>query len=180
MIEQPSLETQDPPETLDSVHEALARLTAEIKRDHDRATHREEIIDRLHADNRDLRHGLLQEALTPVRAGLYRLYDMANREAARLRTAPGDGQHVGALLAAVADEVAEILARTGAELLETAPGDPYDQARHRPAGTEDGPDGQVVTVLADGFRLGERVLRKAEVTVGRPAAPPETQQREDA
>ncbi|WP_440104030.1 nucleotide exchange factor GrpE [Streptosporangium sp. H16] len=148
------------------VADALDRLTAEVGREHDRATRREEIIDRLHAENLELRHGLLQEALTPVRAGLYRLYDMAGREAARLREEPGGNVHLASLLAAIADEVAEVLARTGAELLETVPGDPYDSARHRPVGTANGPHGHVVTVLSDGFRLGEQVLRKAEVTVG--------------
>jgi molecular chaperone GrpE (heat shock protein) len=148
---------------------AIDRLTEEIrakfKHDHDRAVHREEIIDRLFADNQALRHGLLQEALTPVRAGLYRLYDLIDREVARLRGAPGDG-HFSSLLEAIAAEVAEVLARTGAELLEVAPGDPYDSARHRATRREQGPDGRVVAVLAAGFQQGERVLRKTDVVIG--------------
>ncbi|MGW4423127.1 nucleotide exchange factor GrpE [Streptosporangium sp. NPDC004631] len=168
----------------------LDRLTeemkAEFKRDHDRAAHREEVIDRLHAENQELRRGLLQEALTPVRAGLYRLYDFVGREATRLRDAPEGAPHVGSLLEAIAAEVAEVLARTGAELLEVAQGDPYDPSRHRATRAEPGPEGLVLAVLADGFHQGERVLRKADVVVGRaaddrpaqPQSPPE-QRRED-
>ncbi|XVQ82303.1 nucleotide exchange factor GrpE [Microbispora siamensis] len=156
-----------PSPDLGMIAAALDGLRAEIGREHDRAAHREEIIDRLHADNRELRHGLLQEALTPVRAGLYRLYDLTAREAARLRGEPGGDGHAASLLAAIADEVAEVLARTGAERIETGPGDPYDATCHRPVGTEPGPDGTVMSVLADGFRLGDRVLRKADVVVGR-------------
>ncbi|SEH00148.1 GrpE protein [Nonomuraea solani] len=141
---------------------ALDRLAEEIKAEHDRAAHREEIIDRLFEENQALRHGLLQEALTPVRAGLYRLHDLAGREAARLRGAGQDGS----LMEAIAAEVAEVLARTGAELLDVAPGDPYDAARHRATRTEPGPPGRVVAVLAEGFHQGERVLRKADVAIG--------------
>ncbi|WP_113702086.1 nucleotide exchange factor GrpE [Nonomuraea lactucae] len=155
---------------------ALDRIAEEMKREHDRAAHREEIIDRLHRDNQELRHGLLQEALIPVRAGLYRLYDLATREAARLAGGTGDSAHFRALLQAIAGEVGEVLARTGAERLETAPGDPYDQALHRPVTTVPGTPGTVVAVIADGFRLGDRILRKAEVAVGRPEQAPQVPQ----
>jgi molecular chaperone GrpE (heat shock protein) len=171
-----------------AVAAALDRLTEEVrarfKDDHDRAVHREQVIDRLFEENRALRHGLLQEALAPVQAGLYRLYDLACREAARLRGAPGDEGRFGSLLEAIAAEVAEVLARTGAELIEAGPGDPYDPARHRATGTAPGPGGQVVAVAAAGFRQGERILRKADVVVGVAAGradgdDPAGQQRED-
>ncbi|MEO3857686.1 nucleotide exchange factor GrpE [Acrocarpospora sp. B8E8] len=143
----------------------LARLTEQVSREHERAAHREQIIDRLHAENQDLRRGLLQEALTPVRSGLYRLYDTVTREAARREGA----DPVVPLLEAIAEEVAEVLARTGAERLEVSPGDPYDPALHRPLRTEPGEDGRIVAVVSDGFRLAEqdRVLRKAGVVIGR-------------
>ncbi|MFC4591164.1 nucleotide exchange factor GrpE [Sphaerisporangium corydalis] len=152
----------------------VAALTDTARREHERAAHREQVIDRLHGENQQLRHGLLQEALTPVRAGLYRLYDTVAREAARWRAAdPPDAALAGDLLAAVADEVAEVLGRTGAERCGVRPGDAYDPAAHRPARTtpvEAGADGTVVEVLAEGFAMGERVLRKASVVVGRVAA----------
>ncbi|WP_214110314.1 nucleotide exchange factor GrpE [Acrocarpospora catenulata] len=147
---------------------ALDRLAGQIAREHERAAHRELIIDRLHAENQELRRGLLHEAMTPVRSGLYRLYDTVRREAARLDGDGGQG-HLAPLLDAIAEEVAEVLARTGAERLEVGPGDRYDPALHRPVRTEPGPEGVITAVLQDGFRLAEqdRILRKAQVAVGR-------------
>ncbi|WP_066362446.1 nucleotide exchange factor GrpE [Herbidospora mongoliensis] len=141
---------------------SLSRLTEEVGREHERAAHREQIIDRLHAENQQLRHGLLQEALTPVRNGLYRLHDTVAREAARLE--PG---HARDLFEAIAEEVAEVLARTGADRIEVTAGDPYDPNLHRPAGTAEGPANTVVGVVSDGFRCGDRVLRKAGVVIGK-------------
>ncbi|WP_248959491.1 nucleotide exchange factor GrpE [Sphaerisporangium perillae] len=151
----------------------LAALAETAGREHDRAAHREQVIDRLHTENQQLRHGLLQEALTPVRAGLYRLHDTVTREAARWQAPdPPAAELAGRLFAAIAEEVAEALGRTGAERAGVKAGDAYDPALHRPAGTravEAGADGTVVEVLAEGFAMGERVLRKASVVVGRAA-----------
>ncbi|WP_424534794.1 nucleotide exchange factor GrpE [Sphaerisporangium viridialbum] len=149
----------------------LAALTETVRREHERAAHREQVIDRLHAENQQLRHGLLQEALTPVRAGLYRLYDTLVREGTRWQGPNSPSPELaGPLLSALADEVAEVLGRTGAELLTVEPGDAYDPALHRPARTAEvgsGADGTVVEVLVEGFAMGDRVLRKASVVVGR-------------
>jgi molecular chaperone GrpE (heat shock protein) len=147
---------------------SLGRLAEQVAREHERAAHREQIIDRLHAENQDLRRGLLQEALTPVRSGLYRLYDTVTREATR-RSGLDERDEVIPLLEAIAEEVAEVLARTGAERLEVSPGDPYDPALHRPLRAEPGEEGRVTAVVSDGFRLAEqdRILRKAGVVIGR-------------
>ncbi|MFI6538806.1 nucleotide exchange factor GrpE [Nonomuraea sp. NPDC050547] len=154
-------------ENTSDVAAALAALTEEIKREHDRAAHREEIIDRLQEDNQRLRHSLLQEALLPIRAGLYRLHDQVSREVARLRADPQADGHHGALMAAIAAEVAEVLARTGVELMEVEAGQPYDRARHRAIDVADGPDGLVVAVAAAGFEQDGRTVRKADVVLGR-------------
>jgi molecular chaperone GrpE (heat shock protein) len=171
------------PAALDSLVRRLAGIEEAMRREHERAAHREQVIDRLHAENQDLRHGLLQEALTPVRTALYRLYDTAAREAARWRgREPPPAERVASLLEAIADEVAEVLGRAGAELLPVEPGDAYDPVVHRPVRTRPVPpaeDGTVVEVLTEGFvsvtaaSLGaprERVVRKAGVVVGRAPA----------
>ncbi|MFC6935638.1 nucleotide exchange factor GrpE [Actinomadura yumaensis] len=79
--------------------------------------------------------------------------------------------HAASLLAAVADDVADVLSRIGVERFTAEPGEPYDAARHRPVAvapvTEPGRAGTVVSVQADGFEQGGRVLRKAEVCVGK-------------
>jgi molecular chaperone GrpE len=160
---------------LAAVQTTLDRLSAATEREHERAAHREAIIDRLHDDNQMLRRGELQAMLDPVRTALYRLHDMVRRESARwTEPHPPAAAHAGPLLCAIADEIAEALARTGAERFTVHPGEPFDPVRHRPVGTAyvDDPalDGTVVTVQSDGFSQGEQILRRAEVVIGSRAA----------
>jgi molecular chaperone GrpE (heat shock protein) len=159
--------------SLERIHSVLAGLTQAAGREHDRATHRERVIDRLHEENQRLRHNELQAAFEPVRTSLYRLYDLVRRESDRDTADPA---HTPKLLAAIADELAEIIARTGVERMPVGEGDPFDPARHRPAGTRDVDDaeldGTVVTVQRAGFVRGEKVVRRAEVIVARVAADP--------
>ncbi|MBO2457356.1 nucleotide exchange factor GrpE [Actinomadura violacea] len=157
------------------VRDALAGLTARLDRERERAAHREAVIDRLHEENQRLRRGELQAMLEPVRAALYRLHDQARREAGRLAGPdagePADPVRTAGLFAAVADDVADALARLGVERFTAEPGEPYDASRHRPVAVtpvaEPGRDGLVTGVQADGFEQGGKVLRKAAVSVGR-------------
>jgi molecular chaperone GrpE (heat shock protein) len=159
--------------SLENLHSVLADLVKTAGREHDRATHRERVIDRLHEENQRLRHNELQAAFEPVRTSLYRLYDLVRRESERDTADPA---HIPKLLAAIADELAEIIARTGVERMPVGEGDPFDPARHRPAGTRDVDDAEldctVVTVQRAGFVRGEKVVRRAEVIVARVAADP--------
>jgi molecular chaperone GrpE len=165
--------TSEPPApTLSEIQSALSGLVTVVEREHERAAHREAIIDRLHEDNQLLRRGELQALHEPVRNALYRLHDLVRREAARWAAAePPDPAHAAALLSAVTDEIAEALARTGVERFTVKPGDPFDPARHRPVGservTDPGLDGTVMSVLTDGFEKGEQVMRRSEVTIGK-------------
>lgn len=150
----------------------LGRLSALLEREHDRAAHREAIIDRLHDDNQALRRGELSTMFEPVRNALYRLHDLTRREAGRWAAPePPEPAHVAPLLTAVADELAEALARTGVERFTVKPGDPFDPARHRPVGaapaTDPALDGTVAEVRTDGFEQGEQVVRRAEVVVAK-------------
>jgi molecular chaperone GrpE (heat shock protein) len=159
--------------SLTRIHDVLADLARTAGREHDRATHRERVIDRLHEENQRLRHNEMQAALEPVRTSLYRLYDLVRRESEREAADPA---HVPKLLAAIADELAEIIARTGVEPMPVDEGEVFDPARHRPAGTRDVDDaeldGTVLTVQRAGFVRGEKVVRRAEVIVARVAADP--------
>ena len=156
------------------VREALAGLSARLDSERERAAHREAVIDRLHEENQRLRRGELQAMLEPVHAALYRLHDQARHESSRLASPDGDPpdpEQTAKLLEAVADDVADALARLGVERFRVEPGDTYDAARHRPVAvtsvTEPGRDGTVVTVQSDGFEQNGKVLRKAAVCVGR-------------
>ncbi|MCO5969664.1 nucleotide exchange factor GrpE [Actinoallomurus soli] len=159
--------------SLEEIRSLLAGLTETVGREHERAAHRERVIDRLHEDNQRLRHGELQTAFEPVRAALYRLYDLVRREAERETVDPA---HTPVLLAAIAEELAEILARTGVEPMPVETGEAFDPARHRPAGTQDVDDaeldGTVARVQRAGFVRGDRIARRAEVIVARMAAEP--------
>ncbi|MQY09539.1 nucleotide exchange factor GrpE [Actinomadura macrotermitis] len=153
---------------------ALAALTERLDREHERAAHRETIIDRLHEENQRLRRGELAAMLEPACTTLLRLYDRVRQAGAHWtgegEDEPGGAGVLGPLLDSVAGDVLDALARLGVERFAVEPGAPYDAARHRPVRTEpvDGPrDGTVVRVLAEGFEQSGRIVRKAEVCVGR-------------
>lgn len=141
------------------------------EREQERAAHREAVIDRLHAENQTLRRQELDQMLEPVRAGLYRLYDLAHREADRWTgPTPPAPEYAAPLLGLIADELGEVLARTGVEPFSARPGEPYDPARHRPVDSVEVADaayhGVVVRAVTSGFARGDVVARRADVVVG--------------
>jgi hypothetical protein len=169
------------------IRSAITDLNALVAREHERASFREELIDRLHGENQTLRRSEIDTTLEPVRSGLYRLYDLASREAARWQLASTDteqtepptqdgplygvfAEQVGALFTAFAEETLEVLGRIGVEAFEVKAGELYDASMHRPVETVrvDHPswDGAVVQMVSAGFVRGEQVLRRADVVVG--------------
>lgn len=159
---------------LADVTEALRQLAGKVERDHERAAFRESIIDRLHEENQELRRDQLATALEPVRARLYRLHETLRREARRWASGGAPGvEHVAPLLDALADDVLDTLVRTGVEPLDIEVGERFDPARHRPreavAVDEAARADTVVEVLTVGFTSGDRVIRRADVAVGRAA-----------
>lgn len=159
---------------------ALRQLAERVDRDHERAAFRESIIDRLHEENQELRRDQLATALEPVRARLYRLHETLRREARRWASGEAPGvEHVAPLLDALADDVVDALGRTGVEPLDVEVGERFDPSRHRPreavAVDDAARAGTVVEVMTMGFASGERVVRRADVVVGRAAeANPDT------
>jgi molecular chaperone GrpE len=153
------------------VEGALLQLAEKVERDHERAAFRESIIDRLHEENQELRRDQLATALEPVKSRLYRLHETLRREA-RLwaSSAAPDVAHVAPLLEALADDVVDTLGRTGVEPLDVEVGERFDPSRHRPrtamAVDDAAKVGIVVDVLTMGFVSGDRVVRRADVTVG--------------
>lgn len=148
------------------VEGALRQLAERIEREHERAAFRESIIDRLHAENQELRRDQLTTAMEPVRARLYRLHDTLRREARRWSSGEAPGvEHVGPLLDAFADDVVDTLGRTGVEPLDVQVGERFDPGRHQPRAAAGDAD-TVVEVLTMGFASGHRVVRRADVVVG--------------
>ncbi|MGI5163465.1 nucleotide exchange factor GrpE [Spirillospora sp. CA-253888] len=165
-------ERADRPEAA-GLAEALAALTERLDREHERAAHREAIIDRLHEENQRLRRDELQSALEPVRTALYRLHDQVRRAAADWAAEPPAPERAAALLESVAGDVLDALAGTGVERFRVEPGVPYDASRHRPVDVETVTDPALAhtvrAVHTEGFERAGRVVRKAGVCVGKPA-----------
>jgi len=128
---------------------------------HQRAAHREGIINRLHEENQRLHDGFGRMLLEPMVADLIRLYDQLEREAVRLET---DGQD-NRLMRSFAEDVAEILDRCGFEVFSAEVGDPFERGRHRPvesvACDDESRHNTVAEVVAVGFfdRDADRVRR---------------------
>ncbi len=139
---------------LDTVERRLAEF-------HQRAAHRESVIDWLHEENQRLRAGFGRMVLEPVVADLIRLYDQLDREVSRLDTGGQDGQ----LMRSFAEDVAEILDRCGIEVFSAEVGDPFERGRHHPVGVvacdDESRHNTVAEVVAAGFfdRDADRIRR---------------------
>ncbi|MGH3202347.1 MAG: nucleotide exchange factor GrpE [Streptosporangiaceae bacterium] len=139
---------------LDDVEQRLGEF-------HQRAAHREGIINRLHEENQRLHDGFGRMLLEPMVADLIRLYDQLEREAVRLKA---DGQD-DRLMRSFAEDVAEILDRCGFEVFSAEVGDPFERGRHRPvelvACDDESAHNTVAEVVAVGFfdRDADRVRR---------------------
>jgi molecular chaperone GrpE (heat shock protein) len=129
----------------------LGRVEEQLAGFHQRAAHREGVIDQLHEENQLLKAGLSRVVLEPVVTDLIRLHDQLSREA---RRQAGDGQDAK-LAWLFADEVVQILERCGIDAFTADPGDPFDSSRHHPlavvASAEEAKDKTVAEVLGTGF-----------------------------
>lgn len=156
------------------IRSGITELCVSMAREHERAAFREELIERLHTENQTLRRSEVEATLEPVRSGLYRLLDLARRESTRWAAVPDADEtirQVGQMYTAFAEEVVEVLGRTGVEPFEVAPGTAYDESLHRPVESVVVADpawhGTVIEMMTNGFLRGEKVARRADVVVGR-------------
>jgi molecular chaperone GrpE len=145
---------------------------------HRRSAHRESVIDRLHAENRELEGEVSRSALEPVAVDLLRLYDALSREAARLSGAASDPV-VPVLLRQFAEDVELILDRCGFEPVTANVGDRLIVGEHAVSSVADtidqGLDGTVAQVISTGMRdqATGRVRRPLKAQVYRFAGQPE-------
>jgi molecular chaperone GrpE len=135
------------------VTERLRLIEQQASEFHRRSAHRESVIDRLHAENRELEGAVSRSAFEPVAADLLRLYDALCHEAARLSGAAPDP---AALLRRFAEDVELIVDRCGFEPVTAVAGDPLVVGEHAvssvAATTDQGLDGTVAQVIATGMR----------------------------
>ncbi|MFW6639140.1 nucleotide exchange factor GrpE [Nocardiopsis algeriensis] len=139
---------------LASLEAHMAALGTHLAALDERARHREAVIDRLHAENQELRAGDRRALLDPVISDLIRLYEQLSREADGLRDR-GE-QRLAALLGSLADDALLALERVGVEPVEAGVGDPFRADLHRPLSTVGDPDparsGTIARVVSPGFR----------------------------
>jgi molecular chaperone GrpE (heat shock protein) len=172
-------EPGEPADELGALREQITALTSRVDelvtaagREQERAAFRESVIDRLHAENQLLRRGELDALFQPVRDGVVALHDLARRAAGQYRrTEAATAERGAALLDALAEEAADVLARLGVSRIEPVAGEVFDPGRHRGVATapaeQPWQDNTVAEVSTTGFALAEKVIRRAEVVVAR-------------
>jgi molecular chaperone GrpE (heat shock protein) len=149
----------------------LAALRVEIGRFQD-------VVDRLHAENQDLRRGQLDRILDPVIRDVVKLAGDFRRRGQALATdhAVAGATDVVRVCQDVAEDVGMILERNGVEVLVPAPGTRFNRRDHRASGTEQtgdpALDGTIAETRRPGYRLGARIVEFPEVAVYRFAAGP--------
>jgi molecular chaperone GrpE len=181
------VDEQDPVTVEESGWEAvlteLTGLRTQVSREQDRAAAREQIIDRLHAENQSLRAGERTLLLRPLLTDLQRLRHELIRQADRLPAQFSSGQ-AAELLRSYAYNLELTLERGGIAVLMPEPGAAFDPSLHRASSVVAADDqdlnGTVAEVALDGYRDVEsgRVVTPAEVRVHRwvpadPIAPPQ-------
>lgn len=164
---------------LRDVAERLRLIEQQASEFHRRSAHRESVIDRLHAENRELEGAVSRSVLEPVAADLLRLYDALCQEAARLSDAAPDPAGPS-LLRRFAEDVELILDRCGFEPVTAAVGDRLMVGEHAVSSvadtTDQAVDGTVAQVIATGLRdrATGKVRRPLKAQVYRFAGQPES------
>jgi molecular chaperone GrpE len=145
---------------------------------HRRAAHREGVIDRLHAENEELRDNARRSVFEPVASDLLRLYDSLAGECERLAQAGADPA-ITKLLMSFTQDIELVLDRCGFELFSAAAGDPFAVGEHAVARVTETPDeslnNTVVRAVSAGLRDRDsgQVRRPVKAQVYRFAGPPE-------
>jgi hypothetical protein len=122
---------------------------------HRRSAHAESVIDRLHAENQELRDNARSSVFEQVAADLVRLYDSLSQQAERL-AGPEAVPAVAKLMMSLAEDVELILDRCGFEPVAATAGDPFVVGEHAAAAVDITDDeslnNTVARVVATGLR----------------------------
>jgi len=156
------LEPQEEGEPADAeLPAALARLDSRLEESQRLLARQSDLVDRLHAENLELRAGELRSAQLPLVRDLLRLHD----DVGRMREAAGESAED---LRLVQESLVDTLARNGVEAIAPETGEPFDPQLHSAAGVEptedESLDRTVATVTRQGFRWESGdVIRVSEV-----------------
>jgi molecular chaperone GrpE len=161
-----------------AVLERLQLIEQQSSDYHRRSTHRESVIDRLHAENEELRDNARRSVFEPVAADLIRLYDSLGSESERLTRAGADPA-VTKLMMSFTQDIELMLDRCGFELVGAVAGDPFVVGEHAVAAVTDTEDeslhNTVARVVSAGLRDRQsgQVRRPLKAKVYRFNGPPE-------
>jgi molecular chaperone GrpE len=155
----PSAATQEQSRTISGTQQEIIERLELIEHQageyHQRSAHTESVIDRLHAENEELRNNARSSVFEPVAADLIRLYDSLSREAERLAGAAADPA-VAKLMTSFAEDAELILDRCGFEPVEATAGDPFIVGEHAAVAVDITDDeslnNTVARVVATGLR----------------------------
>jgi molecular chaperone GrpE len=128
----------------------------------------QELIRELHQENTRLREAVQNRVQDPLVRELILLADTCLRSGRSWASRDPDVERA---MTGVAEDIGHMLQRHGVEAFQPEPGTPFDRRDARVVRTLDTDDperdGHVAEVLQPGYRLGDRVLRPAEVVVCR-------------
>jgi molecular chaperone GrpE len=177
-VEEPAPEPEPAaPDPLAELTAAVVKLAAEVEKHHDRAKHREAVIDNLHAESERLRVGERRGAIRPLLLEFARLRDDLRHQATVL---PGqfDRERAQKLLLSFADTIEVTLDNYGVVIESPKQGDDFSVRQHKVVGSTPTADLALVRKIADVRRDGYRDIEvdvpiaQAEVTVYVAAPPP--------
>jgi len=141
--------------TQQEIIERLELIEQQADAYHQRSAHSESVIDRLHAENQELRNNARSSVFEPVAADLIRLYDGLSREAERLAGAVADPA-IAKLMMSFAEDAELILDRCGFEPVRATAGDLFIVGEHAAVAVDITDDeslnNTVARVVATGLR----------------------------
>lgn len=164
------LRVDNNPEAAVGIDEALSAIRTELAGLHAQSKFLNEIVDRLHSENEQLRRAGSEATVQPALRELIKLADDWRSRALAIR----EDVDPGRLCADVVEDVTLVLERQGIEAFSAEDGAEFDRRQHRAVGTrvteDETLDGRVAEVRRPGYRGEERVVRFAEVVVYKVAA----------
>lgn len=152
---------------LTDVSATLDRLVTETEKHHQRAKHRESVIDTLHAELEKLRTGDRRGVVRPLLASLARLRDDMLKQAASLPD-EFDAAKAQKLLHSFADSIEITLGDFGVDIYTPELGGEYDPRCHKVVSSAPTADPALVRRIADVRKDGYQ-----DIEVGSPLTPAE-------
>lgn len=163
----------------------LAALQAELENSKAKLTELTQISQQALADLQNFKKRTEEEKIKFVAfanatliSDLLPILDNIDRAMTHLPEDPSAKEWANGIMA-VLKQLEEALKARGLEYIATT-GQTFDPAHHEALMTEPGPKDQVIKEIEKGYKISDRVLRRAKVTVGNTATPSTDKKPENA